>query len=69
MIFYSIHQALVAAGSAKSDPVMSQDQCLEDWLQGKRYLMVTVDSKDSLQSFEDQDIDIVIYKEKCNDTT
>ena len=69
MVFYSIHQALVAAGSANSDPILLQDQCLEDWLQGKRYLIVTVDSKDVLTSYESQDIEIVIYKEKRNDTT
>lgn len=69
MVFYSMYEALVAAGSAESDPVMLQDQCLEDWLQGRRYLMVTVDSKAELRSFESQDIEIVIYKEKCNDTT
>jgi hypothetical protein len=68
---YKWNEALVASGSATTDPVMLQDSCLEDWLRGKTFQVIEFDAqtyRSKIEEAERQGIEIVIIKEKSNDT-
>ena len=69
---YKWHEALVASGSGPTDSLMLQDACLEDWLRGKTFQVIEFDAqtyRSRIEEAERQGIEIVIIKEKSNDTT
>ena len=69
---YKWNEALVASGSGQTDSVMLQDACLEDWLRGKTFQIIEFDVqtyRSKIEEAERQGIEIVIIKEKSNDTT
>jgi hypothetical protein len=64
------HQALLSAGSAKSDSVWQQDQLLKEWIGDRsvRVIEIANHAYESIANIEDlPDVDIVIIKEKSND--
>ena len=69
---YKWNEALVASGRGQTDSVMLQDACLEDWLRGKTFQVIEFDVQTYRSEIEEakrQGIEIVIIKEKSNDTT
>jgi len=68
---YKWHEALVASGSSPTDSVMLQDTCLEDWLCGRKFQVIEFDAgthRYNVEEAERQGVEIVIIKEKSNDT-
>jgi hypothetical protein len=60
---YAWTQALLAAGSSIDDPVLHQDQCLNDWLRGHRFIILTTDDLVTVPELITQGYEIIIYKE------
>jgi hypothetical protein len=58
---YTMHEALVAAGSADSDNPFIQDSMLTDWISGRTFRCIH--SKSELESCKQDGIEIVIFKE------
>jgi hypothetical protein len=68
---YKWSEALVASGSSPADPVMLQDTCLEDWLRGRKFQVIEFDvdtHRSQVEEAKRQGVEIVIIKEKSNDT-
>jgi hypothetical protein len=69
---YELHEALVTAGSADSDSEFTKDFALEQWLEGRRYQVIEFDVHSYsalLHEAVTQGVEVVIIKEKSNDST
>jgi hypothetical protein len=60
---YSWRTALLTAGSSLEDPVWHQDQCLDDWLRGQRFIVLSSQDLVNIPVLVAQGYEIIIYKE------
>jgi hypothetical protein len=70
LLEYTLHDAVVASGSAESDPNIEKDTRMMDWLDDRTYRVIEGDASNYpkllAQAIADR-IEVVIKKEKQHD--
>ena len=64
VVEYSWHEALLASGSAETDPVLVQDELLNTWLAGRRCRIIETNAPITVEQAVNEGVEVIIIKEK-----